>query len=698
MQAPWKRAASITLAASCVAAILTGCKQPSEQADDAIHEQLTAADQQALKPGEDIATAVGYYQKATTIPDGSDVAKAQAQIAFANASARAADGLIGKIEDRQVEIVKLTSLIEQQAARIAANNVQIAALKALEPKTAQDELDKQIAAAQGGSDGAPWVAGDVAAIPSTAGAKQQIATLKDQIDKLTTQKNNLQAQRAVALQQAEQLLNQSDAAKGQQSVDLFIQSADQTKKAGELEAQSAALDSSIAAAQQDLAVAQAAQTQIDASIDFLNKQSSQLKQGWSDLQKVIQERSDESAALLNAPAPDSGSAPAAAPADSSAPPAATPAPADLSIAAAAALIDTLKGQNLATRDQAEKYLNDALDALKSASNAASAVVRAYTLDANDMRFKDFPERDAWQGLIDLHNTSDLKLATALDQLRLARLYSDRAITTAARAEAAKVLDAALTPAGLTAPDTLKTGSMDEELKEARDKVKDAYAAADSLLAEIGDAPTRGDLSKSAKDTAEAVQVVELYAQAQFAAAMGDQKAAASLLSDSKRLRDDALAANIQLPPLPAELAPEAAGTISAPSTSAPSTGSSADSSTSPSSSTDNNPSPAIDRAKLLGTWSFDGGSMSQKFTFADDGTFKSEMSTTLFGATAKKLFSGDWTLNGDLLNMTIKESTPVGGAGREVKLVIKEVADDHAVFVDSADEPSSPTTYKRVQE
>jgi hypothetical protein len=586
MQAPWKRAASITLAASCAAAMLVGCKQPSEQADDAIHDQLIAADQQAVKPGEDIATVVGYYQKATTLPGGSDLAKVQAQIAFANASARAADGLIHKIEDRQVEVLKLTSLIHQQAARIAANNTQIAAMKALEPKTAQDELDKQIAAAQGGSDGAPWVAGDAAPIPSTAGAKQQIATLKDQIDKLTTQKNNLQAQRALTLQQAEQIRNQSEAAKGQQSVDLFVQSADLTKKAGDLEAQSDALDSSIAAAQQDLAVAQAAQTQIDASIDFLNKQSSQLKQGWGDLQKVIQERSDASAAVLNAPAPE----PAAAPTDSSGAPAVTPAPADLSINAAAAMIDTLKDQSVASRDQAEKYLNDALDALKSASNAAAQIVRNYTLDANDMRFKDFPERDAWQGIIDLNNSSDLKLAMALDQLRLARLYSDRAITTSARAEAAKALDAALTPAGLTAPDTLKVGSLDDELKDARDKAKAAYAAADGLLGEIGDAPARGDLSKSAKESAQAVEVVELYAQAQFAAAMGDTKAAHGFLADSKRLRDDAVAANIQLPPLPSELNPAvSAGGSSAPSTVPAATGAEA-----PGASPSTTPAPVID--------------------------------------------------------------------------------------------------------
>jgi hypothetical protein len=106
----------------------------------------------------------------------------------------------------------------------------------------------------------------------------------------------------------------------------------------------------------------------------------------------------------------------------------------------------------------------------------------------------------------------------------------------------------------------------------------------------------------------------------------------------------------------------------------------------------------IDRAKLIGSWSFGSDAMSQKFTFADDGTFHSEMAITLQGATQKKVFSGVWTLDGNQLHMTIKKSDPPGGAGRELQLLVKDVSADHATFVDPADDPPSPTVYKRVKE
>jgi len=554
MQAPWNRAAKITLAASCAAAILTGCKQPAEQADNALQQQLVAANAQLDKP-QDPAVVVSYFQKASAIPGTSELAKIQSQLALADANERAADALIIKIEQRQADIVDLTSMVNQQANRIQANNVQIAGLKALDPTAAQDALAKLQATAQGGSDGAPWMPSDAGgAIPSSAGVKAHAAELKDQIDKLTTQKNNLQTQRAQLLQQAEQLRGQSDAAKGKQSVDLFTQSADLTKKAADLAVSSDGIDAQIFAVQQELALAEATQKQIDAALDSLSKQSDQIKQGWADMQKVIQDRSDQNAALVNAAAPDAS----APPADATATPAAPSTDASTTIAGIAAAIDKLKTDNSTSRELAENYLNDAMTALKSADTTRAQLVRNYTKDMNEPNMRESAQHEAWQGMVDVHNPSDIKLATALVDLRLARLYSDWATTTASRALAAKLLDGALSAASLTAPSTIKAGSLDDELGEAKKKAEAAFDDADQLLDDAQKAPSTGPLAKTAQAEAQAVQLVELYSHAKFSDAMGDKKGAQDYLSRSRQVRDDAIAANVPLATLPPELAPAVA--------------------------------------------------------------------------------------------------------------------------------------------
>jgi hypothetical protein len=88
MQAPWKRAATITLAASCVVTMLSGCKQASEQADDSLHTQLVAAREQSQKP-QDPAVAISYFQKAAAIPETTPLSKIQAQLALADANEHA---------------------------------------------------------------------------------------------------------------------------------------------------------------------------------------------------------------------------------------------------------------------------------------------------------------------------------------------------------------------------------------------------------------------------------------------------------------------------------------------------------------------------------------------------------------------------------------------------------------------------------
>ncbi len=546
IQAPWRRAASIALAASITAGLaqLSGCKQPSEQADQSVAAQLATAENVAAQPNENPGDAIGPFKQATTIQGASAPAKIHAELTLADANVRAADALIADIEARQAEIARLSGEIAAKAASMQLNNVMIAGFRAMEPKATEDALAQQATAAQGGSDGAPWVAGD-SPVPSETGVKQQIASLKDQIEKLTTQKNDQETQRAQLTQQAEQLRAQSEAAKGKESVDLFTQSAILTKKAADLAIQNNAIDAQVTAAQQDLAVAQAAQTQLDASVQDLNTQSQQVKQGWSDVEKLIQQYADQNSALLTPASSDTTAAPTTPPAK------------DTSISADAAQIDKLKTADTEDRSAAEQYLLDAANAAKTADTTALQFSRTYRTLLTDPKLQNFAQHDAWQGIIDLENASDFQLREALIQLRLARLYSDWAMTTAARAEAAKIVGNAVAAAQLTPPDSLKAGALGDEVASARKQADAAYAAADDMLTNAVNSTAAGPLARDARDAAQALQVFATYAHSRFLAAMGDKANAAAMFAQSKRLRDAATDANVTLPPLPQGLQAQA---------------------------------------------------------------------------------------------------------------------------------------------
>jgi hypothetical protein len=202
--------------------------------------------------------------------------------------------------------------------------------------------------------------------------------------------------------------------------------------------------------------------------------------------------------------------------------------------------------------------------VKSAAAAATQLSNNYRTLINDQKLQAFAQRDAWQGIVDLENAPDFQLRSALIQLRLARLYSDWAMTSAARVEAAKILGTAVAAASLTPPDSLKAGVLDDELASATKKANEAYGQADDMLTDSVNAPASGPIARDAKAGAQVLQVFSTYAHSRFAAAMGDKNNAAELLSQSKRMRDAATDANVALPPLPQGLAPVQQVATSAP--------------------------------------------------------------------------------------------------------------------------------------
>ncbi len=572
MQAPWKQAASMTVAA-CISAALVGCKRPVEQADQSVRAQLS----EGIKalPGAP-EKAIPDLEKATKVSGASPSAQSQARLDLADAELRAADHLIlglspapgkGKqlaaegIDQIEARILDLCTSINAQASRVQANNVAIASLKQLEPKAAQEALAKGVAAAQGGPDSATWITADSGAIPSQAGADAQLAALQQKIDDLTKQQADLTAQRLTAVQQAEQLRNQSETATGRKSVDLFTQSSNLRKQAADLTTQLDGLAAQLTTLNQDAQVAQAQKVQLGNALKVFAAQKDQVAAKWKQTQSQILTLAQSSQELLGG----SGAAiaPAADLSTSSAATEPSPATAASNIASASDNIADLASKADALRGKAIEYLQAAVKDYEQSGLASKNLTAAYANRVSLPEAHGYPQASAWQRLLEVHNASAAKLPQAQAWLRLARLYADWSATSAAQSAAAKAVQKAVDAGNtlldgydvkLAVPASLNATSLDAAFSSAHDKAEDAYDKADKLLHDVIAAPATNPLSKSARDTARAVQLVAEYGRSQYEAAVGDSANSSKWLNDSKRLRDTMVADNTALPsPLPLEI-------------------------------------------------------------------------------------------------------------------------------------------------
>ncbi len=592
MQAPWKQVASVTIAASVLAAFV-GCKRPVEQADQSVNTQLA----QGIKalPGEP-EKAIPDLQKAASTSGASPSAQSRARLDLANAELRAADHLIlglapapgkGKepasegVDQIEARIVSLCNTITAQVARIQANNVSIAALKQLEPKAAQEALTKGSAAAVGGADSATWIAADSGAIPSQAGADAQLAALKQKIDALTAKQETLKAQRLTAVQQAEQLRNQSETATGRKSVELFTQSSNLRKQAADLTTQLNALEAQQTALDQDSKLAQAQKDQLVIAIKAFGDQKDQVATAWKQTQSQILALAQASQGLLG------GAGAATAPsADAASTPAATEPSAGgaADIASLSDNITDLSGKADALRAKAIEYLQSALKDYDQSGVASKNLTAGYTNRLGMAELRGYPQASAWKMLLDVHSPSDAKLQQAEAWLRLARIYADWTATVAAQSTAAKAVQKAVDGGNalldgydikLAGPASLNATALDAAYSSAHDKAEDAYDKADKLLHDVVTAPPTNPLAKSARDAARAVQLVTYYGRSQFEAAVGDSANSSKWLNESKRSRDSMVADNTPLPsPLPLEisLTPAVSSTFDVGPTTAPTSG------------------------------------------------------------------------------------------------------------------------------
>jgi len=570
MRAPWNRAAALALAALSLSFVpfLSGCKSDVESQDEAVSADVAKAADQLQSGDKDAGEkAKQTLQKSASNTGASKESQIEANSLVAQAEMDAADAIYRDIEQQQVDITALVAQLDQLAAEVAVNNLNISGYKALEPKAAQKALADVMTAAQKGSADGLWVKGK-APVPSLADVKQRQEKLDGQIKELTRQKDELSAKRAEALKSADTFDGQVHTTTGKDSVGFYLQASNQRKEAADDETKISQLDAQLAPFQEDLAVAQLQEKMIGAAVASFQQQSDQLQNNWQSVQKQIDATRSFSESRLNGEG-EAAAAPTSEPASGEGASGA-PAPPKVprSMKEAANDLDNALKSIDANRAKALDNLTDALHHYKNAEDIAGRLQTELSTQLTAQGAAKLPERNAWQVLVALNRPENFKARQAAVLMRLARLYGDEYSELAQRNRVAQTLSQTLKEAGLELPPAVASlaivpatqpvdlqsslNRIENDIKSTGPNFADdqkalgdlatsnpapgaqqlvaaaqadlAYAWADNLLGSvIESAPSQGESGVLTANLARAAHISDLYGWAVFARMLGSQQ-------------------------------------------------------------------------------------------------------------------------------------------------------------------------------
>jgi len=453
------------------------------------------------------------------------------------------------------DLTTFVAATNRQVARIQSNNSLIAGLKAREPGTVTQAIKKEQAAAQG-TEKPVWVEHETGPIQAQKGLEEQAKQLQEQIAQLENQSKDLTGQRDKLVGDAERLQQQSDQAQGKEASDLFGQSVGARKQAADVGVQIDALEAKLLPLRQDLERVQADQKLVAQTIETFGTQLQSTEENWKKVQGEIANLQKLNEQILNggaggaaatAPTRAAGQNPQAGQVESGG---ATAGGAAGQGAGVGPMADSLSGklkqiadlsqQIDARRTEAEQLLKDAMDHVDKAKSAAQQLVSSIGSQMSGAGGSQRPEAQAWKRMVELHNPSRFQLRHASLQILLADVYRGRAFDLAARANTAKILAAALQPAGLTAPQEAGGPNLQNDADAARTAAVTQYTEAEKELNDVVTGPRSNDLANEEVKAAHLMQLVRLYAQAQ-----ADPQLASNLAAQARALA--AQGEQVQLP-------------------------------------------------------------------------------------------------------------------------------------------------------
>jgi chromosome segregation ATPase len=533
-----------------------GCERDADAGDKQV-QQAMAEGAAKREPGVNNAPSVPEgYKRAAGITNASPAARVQANMQLAESERERALALMGEADRMSAELTSFVAATNRQVARIQSNNTIIAGLKARDPGAVMQAIQKEQAAAQG-AEKPVWVEHETGPIQAQKGLDEQAKQLQEQIAQLEGQSKDLTGQRDKLVGDAERLQQQSDQAQGKEASDLYSQSVAARKQAADVGVQIDAVEAKLLPLRQDLERVQADQKLVAQTIEAFGTQMQSTQANWKKVEGEIANLQKLNEQILNgggaggaatAPARPAGQNPQAGTVESGGAAEAGGGaglgtgvgPMADSVAGKLRQIADLSQQIEARRTEAEQLLKDAMDHVDKAGSAAQQLVSSINSQMSSAGGSQRPEAQAWKRMVELHNPSRFKLRHASLQILLADVYRARAADLAARANTAKVLAAALQPAGLSAPQEAGGPSLQNDADAARTAAVNAYNEAEKELGDVITGPRSNDLANEEVKAAHLMQLVRLYAQAQ-----ADPQLASNLAAQARALA--AQGEQVQLP-------------------------------------------------------------------------------------------------------------------------------------------------------
>ncbi|HET6246208.1 MAG TPA: hypothetical protein VFE47_00775 [Tepidisphaeraceae bacterium] len=610
MRTSLKKSAILSLVAlSAVSSLLSGCKKPSEMADEAVAVDLQKAED-TYPDHRDASAALPIISKSITTANATDSEKSLANMAAGQSEVLAADAVFHKIDAAQNHLERILGRVAAMTTDLQTNDLILGSLEAREPTKSLAEIAKGTNAAKVGQQGV-WFAAPAAAspIPALAGIDKTIADLNAAADALKTSHADLEKQRNDALAQAEKLSAQSEQSKGKASLDLYVQAVNLRKSAGNLSIKMTDLDSQLLANGRELAVAKAQQMQLQSALTKFDEAGKAVSASWDGVKKQIDEVVAKSKSIVEQAAPPepvaatpttpvAAPAPVAAPqtpgaAASAKPPAKLSEPPEAGVYSlndAADQVAKLSAELTKLRKEAKDHLAKADGYFAEAAKLNKNVVAVYkNLIAT---VNDSPSKPAWQWSIELHNDFDPTLQRAQVAQRLARLYADDVYYTTSMQSIEQAAQSALAPADAAVkaaldegkiefPKALDPSALPAGIEASKAAAVAAFKQSDEYLDTLFDLhPVAADHSPTLKESddyldgiikktdstesgralleaAKITKMINLYARYAYATAMKDEHAD-SLKKDAAKLANALTQApNVELPqPLPADIAPQ----------------------------------------------------------------------------------------------------------------------------------------------
>ncbi|HEV2294999.1 MAG TPA: hypothetical protein VGR35_14185 [Tepidisphaeraceae bacterium] len=531
MRAPVKQLAILSAAVATWAGVL-GCDDNLRN-DKQVRSAIVEA--RAANANGEYADALQKLTEAAGNTGASPAASAQAKAVLGAAEMAEAQRLMQTVDVNNRDIARLVHEISLLGASIANSNLKMERYRGFEPTVARQDAKQKIEQVQGGGEDKSWIAAENASIPTLAVVKQIVSRLQGEIAKRQEELKQLQQKRVAAAAEADKHWEAAENAKGQQRVDLVKQAAAAAKQAADLATEIELVQAAIVPLERDLAVAQAQQAAAADAVESFKRQMESIDSGWEAIEQQVATQAQIAASVL-------GAANASAPVGDNGPAIAN------TINEKAAQLQQLVQSTIATFNEADQRLDNAITHYGAAAEAAASFAR----EAQQKREgfdRTSPYYKAFDELMLIINPAEYKLGQAeANQLR-ATVNTSHAISLIGQQRMMDTLQPILTDVKLELPQSLNPQALPAEVQRTMEKANGTYDEAANLYLEVSQAPQ----DTSAKIAAHIGRIFALYGQVMLARAAGNPQEAQQFLAEAMAARDTALEHKAVLPAMPVEL-------------------------------------------------------------------------------------------------------------------------------------------------